>query len=151
MTKRTSRRALAIDWRRVAACFEAVDNHETTKELAPGWQRGEFVEPCWAPEYLHALQAALEGRDFEDLLSLLDGRALLHPQLLPIVAEILRSFLQPVAGAGSRLTAVQDRNIRHFYDALGRPGELGVLQRQIATMFGVSVDTIKRSLARTKA
>lgn len=106
-------------------------------------------------QYVHAIQKALHGRDNKPLLELLDRRAMIHPALLPALADVIRSQRDTAVGVGARLTALQDRNIRSYFDAFTThvrpPQRIGEVQDKLAKLFHVSPDTIGRSLKRTES
>lgn len=110
--------------------------------------------PEWEQHYVHALQRSLEGRKHDALLALLDAKAPLHPHLLPILADVLRSVYGPlVTGRGSELTAHQDKVVRGIFNSLtaDKRKEIGRAHDWIAEQLDTSVDTVKRSLIRTQA
>ncbi len=99
--------------------------------------------------YVHAAQKALEGAKPAELLALLDAGKLMHPALGPVIADIIRGR---TGGKPKRLTALEDRAIRQWFDRFSnlhgaRLAEATKLE--LANRYEVSEDTIERSLART--
>jgi hypothetical protein len=138
MTKSNSPRARRVDWAAVAALHARIDTQQSTNELVPAWQRNEIVEPRWAPEYVAALETALDGADTGELISLLDSRRLIHPLLLPLLAELLRRQAQGVSvGAPKKLTHDQEDGIRWMFD-IARPKSVGEFDGRMAKFFNVS-------------
>jgi hypothetical protein len=101
------------------------------------------------------MQKALEQRDSGDLLGLLDAGIPLPEALLPALAEVLRDLKYGYAtGRGSKLTALDDESILRTYNRLRKYRtalKVGEVHQYLADVKGVSVDTIKRSLKRTKS
>lgn len=148
MTNSRKPNPLKIDWRALHQHFNAVDTQRSIDELVPAWQRGEIPEPRWAPEYIPALQAALEGADESLLIEVLDARRLAHPQLMPLFAELLRRKAQGLSvGRPKKLTEIQEQGIaRHF--AHVPQGYRGSLMQNFADGLGVSKRTIETAIAK---
>ena len=140
--------------------LQAVKNEEgeVTEDARALWLRGKWSDPrpSWGREYVHALQAALEGRDDEQLLNMLEAAVPLSELLLPALARVLRyaKKLPRKSGRPSRLTVVSDASVRWMFDWLTTYGHpplgTGEAHRYLASARGVSEDTIIRSLQRTK-
>lgn len=152
MTRSTSRRTAAHDWGALRRAIEAIDTPRSTDELVPAWQRGEIPEPLWAPEYVPRLQQALEQRDHAELLALLEARRLIHPILLPVLADVLRSALSGVwVGRPCKLTETQQATLQRLCSEMCGPGRMTKDQfaQDWAGRLGVSPSTIKRALKDT--
>ena len=103
--------------------------------------------------YLDALQRTLEGRAASELLSLLGERVPVSPTLLPVVAEVIRDLLQGGSnGRPTKLTDADHARIRHEFDADMASSSMtaGQARQILADRYGVSSDTIRRSLAKTR-
>jgi hypothetical protein len=132
------------DWGKLRELAESFTSKQHRDELAPAWGRGEIPEPLWAPEYVWALQQAIEQHDSTDLLSLLDARRLIHPALLPGLAMLLR--MQGKSGRSIKLLEVQQHQLRQMYEASGLKREL--FREQWAKLLGVSEATIDRAIRK---
>lgn len=142
MTKSSSPKAQQVDWPAVKAWHQSVDTQSAATELAPALQRGEIVEPRWAPEYVWALEMALDAANEGPLIELLDGQRLIHPGLLPLLAEILRRKAQGLSrGKPKKLTSHQEVAILRELE-FTRPEKMGEFDRQLAARFNVSERTI---------
>ncbi len=149
MTRSTSRRTVAHDWAELRKALEAIDTQGSTDELVPAWQRREIPEPRWAPEYVPRLQQSLEQRDHAELLKLLDAGRLIHPILLPVLADVLRSAISGVwVGRPSKLTETQQATLQSLCAEMCGPGRMTKDQfaQDWAGRLGVSASTIKRAL-----
>lgn len=136
------------DWAALRKAFDAIDTQQSMDELAPAYLRGEIVEPRWAPEYLPALQQWMELRNPEPLIELLASGRLIHPLLLPGLAEVLRAKQTGfVSGAPRKLTEVQEQTIRFMAAQLVGPEKMGAtaFDESLADALSVSSDTIKRA------
>lgn len=140
--KSQSARATAHDWDALSRIVEA----EREQALAMGLDFDEL--------YVHAIQEALVGRDTAALLEMLDQRRLLHPELLPALADVIRSQRDRARGAGKKLTRHQDRMIRHLFDRIGPhlhpEGHPKATIKWLASAFETGPKTIERSLRETE-
>lgn len=150
MSRATSKRAQrARDWQ---ALLQAVRSEQDriTPEAKALWLAGKWSDPrpIENEAYIDAIQAALEGRDSARLLSMLDGGMPISEALLPALAEVIRDAKQGRSdGRPSELTALDDETIRLVFDKARRKGQA---KQYLADTLKVSVDTIWRSLKRTK-
>jgi hypothetical protein len=142
------RAARLRDWRALRRMIEIEQGR-----ISP---RAHLPLPEWpdTPEhrYLHALQKTLEGRDASDLLAMLDKRVPVSPLLLPIIAEVIRDLRQGRSnGRPAKLLDRDHESIRREFDAyMAAPGGRAIDARHmLADRWGVSQDTIKRSLKMT--
>jgi hypothetical protein len=143
MTASSSPRARRVDWDAVRRIFEAVDSPQSTAELAPAWQRREIPEPRWAPEYVTALEQALDQADASELIRLLEARRLIHPLLLPLLAEFLRRKLQGLSvGKPKKLLAYEERLIRKKFEHRKGTQTASEFDAEMAIMFRVGDRTI---------
>jgi hypothetical protein len=144
--KSLSARARAHDWARLLDIVSA-DRHA-------------FPALNFEDQYTHAIELALVGRKIKPLLKLLDDGEILHPALLPALADVIRSQTDGARGTPARLTEHQNRMIRQLFKSftadniVGRRREqmkMGELRQWLADKFKVSVATIERSLNHTKS
>jgi hypothetical protein len=124
MTRPTSRRHATPDWEALSKLFDSVDTQQSTSELGPAWQRGEIPEPRWAPEYLPSIEQALQQNDPSALLELLDSGRLIHPVLLPALAQVLRAALQGKTGRPVKIIDSQKAALRDLYAQLVGPRKM---------------------------
>ena len=155
VSKSTSTRAASvIDWPRLLAAVS--DESGVTPEAQALWLAGRWSDPrpSAGREYLDAMQQALEKRDTGALLAMLDGGMPVPDALLPILAEVIRDLKRGYAtGRPKELTALSDETIRQAFDRLRKfdpDTTVGELHLHLAEIMRVSVDTIKRSLKKTK-
>jgi hypothetical protein len=157
MSRATTKRAEAV--RNWSALLKRLrdDEASVTPEAMEIWLRGKWSDPRprWDVEYLNAMQSALEQRDRGELLKMLDaGVPIISDALLPLIAEVIRDVLQGRStGAPIGLTALDDEKVRRLFDWATTHGKMNKTNARywLSEAMLVSVDSIKRSLSRTKS
>lgn len=148
MSSATSKRARkARDWSALVAAVRADDD-----EARAHGTKGRWRDTSHGIEYIDALQEALEGRKAERLLAMLDAQCPIPDCLLPVLAEVIRDARQGRStGQPKALTEISDAVIREYFDLMvNHMGLTAAAARdELASIKGVSLDTIKRSLRRT--
>ncbi|KQW36509.1 hypothetical protein [Rhizobacter sp. Root404] len=153
MSRSTVKGSKRPDWAALCALIEQIDTQQTTDELGAAWHRGEIPEPRWAPEYVPALQAALEQRKPEELLALLDAGLLIHPVLLPTMAQVLRGVLYGrMSGRPVKLVEIQVAGLIHLFEHIVGPGKERAedFYAEWGERLDVSPETIKRAVRPPK-
>jgi len=130
-------RAKAHDWEVLYVHIESASRHVFDGPVIIDWDEG----------YVHAIETALVGRKVDTLLALLDQGRLLHPDLLPLLADVIRSQRDDAKGRGKALTHRQDSEIRGMADRM--PSIVDVVP-WLASLYGVSEHLILESLKRTE-
>lgn len=154
MSKSISPRAKSRDWSALLAEARANDRQLNAEELEL-WRRGviDGEAHAWGPDYVDALQTALDKRNPVPLLTMLDAGLPLPRALVPVIGDVLRAATHgTVRGAPSKLTAANDASIRWYHDKMRKYHGLSVkaITLHLADLLGVDVSTIKRSLSRTR-
>lgn len=124
-----------------------------TPEARKLWLDGNWADPraMYWQDYLEALQSALVKRDPSALLKLLDGLAPFPHLLLPVLAEVIRDTRNGLSdGRPLAFTHADDLQVRRAFEVLRLTSNIGDAHDRVADIWGVSVDTVKRSLKRTE-
>lgn len=105
------------------------------------------AEMQWAVEYPRAISAALDKRDFKQLLALLRDRRPLPPLLLPALADAIEARGRNSPSGQKRLfSAVEARLIADRVQYLRRLGKSATeANEEVADAIKVSVSSVKRA------
>lgn len=143
-------RSHRIPWGELLEQARAADRPLTDEELQL-WERGvvDGSANFYAEAYVLAMQEALEQRQPERLLGMLESALPLPPFLLPALAAVLRSeILRDIHGQASVLDAADEQAIREHYGRLityhGMSGRQA--KAELAKSLGVSYSTVERAL-----
>jgi hypothetical protein len=153
MSSSTVKGSKRPDWAALRSLIEQIDTQQSTDELGPALHRGEIPEPRWAPEYVPALQAALEQRKPEELLALLDSGLLIHPVLLPTLAQVLRGVLHGrMSGRPVKLVENQVAALVQLFEHIVGPGKVRAedFYADWGERLDVSPETIRRAIRQAK-
>jgi hypothetical protein len=137
------------DWAGLREFMDKVANARRRHELTPLWQQGHVPEPLWAPEYVWALEQAIERGDKRDLIAMLNQRMAIHPVLLPGLALLLGGR-RP--GTPKGLLEPQEAALREMYTHHVGPGKMKpeAFCEQWADWLHVSKSTIERAVGIRK-
>lgn len=145
--------SMTIDWRALEEAVEG-DNFADIRRMELWEQHEEHrARVGWEPEYVHALQKSIEGKDHERLMELLSSGKALHPLLLPLVSHAMHLMIEKRAGRSRALTDRQAENVRTYVKMLLAGPVMGVgdAQGEAAKQWKVSIPTIKRALKPPKS
>lgn len=161
MSKFTSPRVPERDWAKLLDKVTENDRPLTQGQLSL-WEQGLLDGKANATgrDYVTAMQAALEQREAGTLLKMLDAGLPVPRILLPVLADVFRSAHHgTVSGRASKLTAIDDGNIRFLFDVMtehhrGKPANV---RRWLLKSFreklrdpNLSIATLNRALRRTR-
>jgi hypothetical protein len=150
MSSAASRRSAGKpNWAALLSDVRAED--EEARSLFPN---GKWRDTSHGVDYVDALQEALEAREFGRLMAMLDAGCPIPDCLLPMVAEVIRDIRHGRStGRPKKLTALADESIREGFDLAVK--HAGLTREKacgwLASIMGVSTDTIERSLRRSKS
>lgn len=160
MSQFPSTRAPERDWAKLLETVTESDFPLTQQQLSL-WEQGllDGETDVTGRDYVTAMQAALEQREAGTLLKMLDAGLPVPRILLPVLADVIRSAHHGTAGGrASKLTAIDDGNIRFLFDVMtehhrGKPANV---RRWLLKSFreklrdpNLSIATLNRALRRT--